>query len=317
MLAHSRLIGLAATAALCLAAAPCVYAADDGHFACSRQSKTLPDLKRAFQSGRLPSESQVTGTWVAIGMFGAAANHGEEQTHINCTGLKRDDGYEVVLFIDGYSVQPFIVGVTATGPRDMQRSGKTDLTFPIDFGGEADAVYRCRLSSKETLICLVDVYDEGVELRKASAERVEGLLPPFFGGSPLHGAEFLLTAEEEDLLLAVGKRVLQGGAWSWPGWSSVKLPRCVFYTDRMLTTLKPPSPWLVKNLREYAPGLVACDQNKPAALDELYLGPVRWRTPSKDADVYYGFIDGLGHRVGYSAHRGFLGHWTLKPLIVD
>ena len=36
----------------------------------------------------------------------------------------------------------------------------------FDFGGDASPVYRCRLTVRKTLACLIDVYGQGVEYKK-------------------------------------------------------------------------------------------------------------------------------------------------------
>ena len=41
---------------------------------CADQPKSLAQLKRAFNRSKVPSGSDLTGTWVAIGIFGDARN---------------------------------------------------------------------------------------------------------------------------------------------------------------------------------------------------------------------------------------------------
>ncbi len=40
------------------------------------------------------------------------------------------------------------------------------LTFPFDFGGDSHPVFRCRLTKRDTLACLIDVYRQGIEFKR-------------------------------------------------------------------------------------------------------------------------------------------------------
>lgn len=112
----------------------------------------------------------MTGTWVAIGMFGDARSHGKEYILLNCSGITRDEIFEQVMIAEGYSVEPHFVG-SDTDKRLMKRDPTRSLSFPVDFGGDANPVFRCRLTWRRTLLCLTDVYLEGNEFKQMVVPR--------------------------------------------------------------------------------------------------------------------------------------------------
>lgn len=133
--------------------------------ACDNQARSLAELKRSFAGARMPSVAELSGSWVAIGIFGAAYNHGRETASVECAGLRRGKTLEQVMLIKGNSVEPRFIGA----PMQMGTltpDGRGSLEVPIDFGGDANPRHRCRLTATGTLACLVDVYDEGVEFKR-------------------------------------------------------------------------------------------------------------------------------------------------------
>ena len=120
----------------------------------------------------MPSVAELSGSWVAIGFFGAAYNHGREIASVECAGLRRGKTLEQVMLIKGNFVEARFIGVEMQ-VRTLTPDGRGSLEFPIDFGGDANPRYRCRLTATGTLACLVDVYDEGVEIK------------PLVGASPV------------------------------------------------------------------------------------------------------------------------------------
>jgi hypothetical protein len=81
------------------------------------------ELEQAFAQGRIPSALELTGSWVAIGAFlQPAGSHGDELLRVDCAGPKgivtapNPDAMvkrltlESVLLVNGYSVEPRIVG---------------------------------------------------------------------------------------------------------------------------------------------------------------------------------------------------------------
>jgi hypothetical protein len=129
---------------------------------CPDQAKSLTELKESFNRGRVPSPPETTGSWVAIGFFGDYY-HG-----LNCTGLRRGDKFEQVMLANRYSIEMHVIG-TFDQIRTLEPDRGNSLSFPFDFGGDAAPVYRCRLTGRKTLACLIDVYREGVEFKKMSA----------------------------------------------------------------------------------------------------------------------------------------------------
>jgi hypothetical protein len=126
---------------------------------CSDQPKTLAALKAAFNTGRIPSRAESTGEWVAISFFG------DDNADLNCTGLVRGSKFEEVMIAHQYALEMYVIGTTDQRPT-FEPDHAGSLTFPFSFGGDASPFYRCRLTSRKTLACLIDVYREGVEFKK-------------------------------------------------------------------------------------------------------------------------------------------------------
>jgi hypothetical protein len=133
-----------------------------------------------------------------------------------------------------------------------------------------------------------------------------------------------LTREEEKLLLEVAKRMLQYQKQHQTQWSAYT---CAWYvTGRMdetlvrLEDLRPLSPWLLRELRQYQPDLRQCMDTTIEGVFggtdvALFLGPVEWEKPSRDVSVGCGIGHPTAGRACYSAHRGFLGRWKLTGVI--
>ena len=137
---------------------------------CDNQARSLAELKRSFAVARLPSVAELSGSWVAIGIFGAAHSHGREIAMVECAGLRRGKTLEQVMLIKDNSVEPRFLGAPMQ-MRTLTPDGRGSLEVPIDFGGDANPRYRCRLTATGTLACLVDVYDEGVEFKRNSVSQ--------------------------------------------------------------------------------------------------------------------------------------------------
>jgi len=148
-------------------------------------SHTLAELKQVFAQGRVPSALELTGSWMTIGDFSLPSGPGfKEYDRVDCAGLKYgDDRFQLrtqtlqeVLLVEGYSVEPRIVGNEwNTGNRQtFKRDGRRSVTFDLGLGGDASAYYRCRLTQRGTLACLVEPYYSGVEFMKMriSADRL-------------------------------------------------------------------------------------------------------------------------------------------------
>jgi hypothetical protein len=131
---------------------------------CADQPRSFAALRRAFNAAKRPSVEEMRGTWIAIGMFGDARSHGKEFILVDCNGITTDGHFAQAMQIAADIVVPYFVG-TDTAERTIT-FGKGSVTFPIDFGGDASPVYRCRLSARNTLICLIGVYLEANEFKK-------------------------------------------------------------------------------------------------------------------------------------------------------
>lgn len=130
------------------------------------QARTLQELTKSFNGGRLPATSDMTGTWVEIGFFEAG---GSDR---NCSGLMRGKKLEAVMIANGYSLELHIIGTHVQKP-SAKPDDKGSLSFPVDFEGDALPTYRCRLIGSDTLVCLVSVYDEGAEFKKEPVRQDE------------------------------------------------------------------------------------------------------------------------------------------------
>jgi TonB family protein len=128
---------------------------------CADQPKSLTELRDAFNRGNLPSASETTGSWVSIGFFGDYNND------LNCTGLRRGNKFAEVILAKEYSVEMHAIGAHDQ-TRTMEPDHAGSVIFPVDLGGDARPVYRCRVTTRNTLACLIDVYRQGVEFKKMS-----------------------------------------------------------------------------------------------------------------------------------------------------
>jgi hypothetical protein len=103
----------------------------------------------------------MTGTWAAISMFLDKARD------TNCAGLRRGPVFESVFIADGYSLESHVVGTWPQSPT-MEPDGRGSLIFPFDFGGDSHPVFRCRLTTRRTLACVIDVYQQWFEFKRMS-----------------------------------------------------------------------------------------------------------------------------------------------------
>ena len=127
--------------------------------------------------------TELTGTWVAIGVFGAAESHGGEIALVECAGLMRESKtYEQAMLITGNSVEPRFIGAAEIVSRPLTADGRDALAFAISFGGDASPQYRCRFTAAGTLVCLIDAYDEGVEFRRMAVTTEQLCQPAADGG---------------------------------------------------------------------------------------------------------------------------------------
>jgi hypothetical protein len=127
---------------------------------CADEPKSLKDLAGSFNKGRVPSADNVTGTWVAIGFVG-------HYVSLNCTGVKRGNKFEWVMIANGYSVEIDMIG-THSQRTTFKPGGKGSLVIAVDFEGDDTPVYRCRITPRKTIACLVGTppSEDGVEFKK-------------------------------------------------------------------------------------------------------------------------------------------------------
>jgi len=136
---------------------------------CVGQPRSRTELGKSFQQGRFPLASQITGTWVEIG--DVANDPSSEHLSLNCSGVKRGSKFEFVLVVSGYSVELHEVGMTYPQKVTMEPNRMGYVGFPVDLSAdEGPDTYRCRLTRRGTLACLVHAY-RGVEFKKMTAEK--------------------------------------------------------------------------------------------------------------------------------------------------
>ena len=131
------------------------------YFPCPDQPKSFKEISDAVDAGRLPSPSDVTGSWALIGIW----VHKDSRPDLNCNGVTRGRKFEWILIAKGYSVE-----VDAIGTRHQTTMFKADdkgnLTFSIDFEGDYLPTFRCRLTRRNTLACLGSPYYDAVEFKR-------------------------------------------------------------------------------------------------------------------------------------------------------
>jgi len=140
---------------------------------CADQPKSLKELTESFNKGRVPSMATVTGTWVATGFLGHFVS-------LNCTGVKRSRKFEWVMLANRYSIEIDMIG-SASQMTTFKPDGKGNLALAVDFEGDNTPIYRCRLTQRKTIACLVGSPPsvDGVEFKKMPVEENE-----IFKGSP-------------------------------------------------------------------------------------------------------------------------------------
>jgi hypothetical protein len=129
---------------------------------CANQPRTLTELTASFDKGRQPLATEVNGSWVAIGFVGGSI----DIPSLNCTGVKRGDKFEFVIVANRYSLELDAIGMTYSQTVIMEPDHKGSAQFPVDFAGDNVPIYRCRLTPRKTLACLVDMYHQGVEFKR-------------------------------------------------------------------------------------------------------------------------------------------------------
>jgi hypothetical protein len=128
---------------------------------CVGQPKSLKELKTAFNSGRFPSPSEVTGTWAAIGFV---YSQPYQKNRLDCAGVKRGSIFEWAILANGFSIEIDAIG-TYKQTTKFTPDSKGSVTFPMDFEGDAMPIYRCRITDRGTLACLGSAYADGVEFK--------------------------------------------------------------------------------------------------------------------------------------------------------
>jgi hypothetical protein len=127
---------------------------------CPHQVRSFSELSHSFAFGHLPSQSEITGSWVLIGSW----LYRDSKPDLNCAGIMRGKVLEWVMLAQGYSLGVSMAGTYLTSAFEPER--RQDLTFTIDLGGESNPVLRCRLTHRHSLVCLGSTYYNGLEFRQ-------------------------------------------------------------------------------------------------------------------------------------------------------
>jgi hypothetical protein len=97
----------------------------------------------------------MTGFWVEIGDVW----HDATETSLNCLGIRRGSKFEFVLVADGYSIALHAIGMMPPLNVKARLDNKGSIAFPVNFGADEGAdSNRCRLTNRDTLVCLVAAY---------------------------------------------------------------------------------------------------------------------------------------------------------------
>jgi hypothetical protein len=127
---------------------------------CPGQTKTFRKLSDSFSAGHLPSQSEVTGSWVLTGFW----LHRDSHPDLNCAGIMREKILEWVMLAQGYTLGIDMAGTYQTSAFELGQ--RHDLMVALDLGGDASPLLRCRLTHHHGLVCLGDTYYSGLEFRK-------------------------------------------------------------------------------------------------------------------------------------------------------
>jgi hypothetical protein len=165
------------------------------YYPCPDQPKSFKELSDSFAVGRLPSASEVAGSWVLIGIW----VHKDSRPDLNCNGITRGQKFEWVLVANGYAV-----AVDAIGTNHQTTTFKPDggtLTFSIEFEGDFVPTFRCRMTQRNTLACLGSPYYEGLEFKRMSVDSESGN----GSGTEIHRILNVALAPEQQTWLKVGE----------------------------------------------------------------------------------------------------------------
>jgi hypothetical protein len=140
---------------------------------CDGQPRTYRELVSEFKKGRLPLAAEMSGNWVEIGSI---SEDPEAISGLNCSGEKQAGKLEFVIVAQGYSVWLHAVGALDDHYAEMTPDGQGGVKFSSfsasDFGGEGPPGedYHCRLTKRETLVCLLGK-SVAEELKKMAVEK--------------------------------------------------------------------------------------------------------------------------------------------------
>jgi len=136
---------------------------------CSGQARSFAELAAAFQRGRFPLVSQVSGTWVQIGSIYARPEF--KHRNLDCSGEKfRDGKFVSVVTTNGTRVEMNFGGDIQTDELKANHKGSVEFSRDL-YGDEGEEdTYRCRLTKRGTLVCLLDP-KAGVEFKKMKVDK--------------------------------------------------------------------------------------------------------------------------------------------------
>jgi hypothetical protein len=172
---------------------------------CLDQARSFRTLSESFAEGNLLSPSEMNGSWVLIGLW----LHRDSRPDLDCAGISRGKTLEWVIFAQGYSLDVNAVG-TYRQKLVLETRPEGNLTFAIDWEGDTNPVFRCRLSRRHRLVCLGSPYYERRwrsvarrrrlrrrPARRKYATRTNRSKPQVNDGRRLHAAKIEELVEED------------------------------------------------------------------------------------------------------------------------
>lgn len=97
--------------------------------------------------------------------------NGTDYPSLNCNGVRRGGKFEFVMVANQFSIELDAIGMSYAQTVKAKPDRAGSVEFPVDFDGDNLPVYRCRVTQRGTLACLVAVYGQGVEFKKMPVEK--------------------------------------------------------------------------------------------------------------------------------------------------
>ena len=137
--------------------------------ACPGQPVTYAALQHVFDGGTMPTQAEMTGTWIAIGSFAEPDYSGGPRfVAFSCDGIRHDAKFATAIFASAYTLD-----VHAFPTLDESKLAEPTDTNSIAFEANEGGGYQCRLTDRRTLACLHVQNPWAMELRKMTVDRAD------------------------------------------------------------------------------------------------------------------------------------------------